>query len=110
MPKKFSFALQNILKYRQNMENDRAIKLNNKKNILQTEKHKLQDINNLKDKFLGELKKNSNEKFNILSKKISSEYVSQINNSISVQKNVIKNAKKSVNNARENLQEEIKKK
>lgn len=110
MPKKFRFTLQSILKYRENMENEKAIALNSKKMILQSEKSKLQNIKKLKEKTLQQSKSTVIGKFDILNRKINDEYLFQINNDITTQNLVIKRSKQNVEHARFNLNEETKKK
>ena len=110
MPKKFSFSLNSILKYRESMENKRAITLNNKKIILQSEETKLQNIKELKEKTLVSSKNSDHGRLSILDRKINDEYIAQINQDILNQNHVVTRSKQNVEHARHILNEETKKK
>ena len=110
MPKKFTFSLENILKYRKNLQNNKMIKLHNTKILLETEKEKLSEIETLKSQTLKSGKIENPQKINLLNRQIFHEYVDQINDNISQQNLTINNSRKKVIEATEELNDETKRK
>ncbi|MFP4547640.1 MAG: flagellar export protein FliJ [Fidelibacterota bacterium] len=111
MPNKFSFSLENILHYRKNLKDDKTLKLHNKKIELDNEESKLQNIKTLKEKTLSEAKTgNQNEQFSLLHRKIYDGYVDQINESIKKQHQRVDHSRTRVMQAKDDLNEETKKK
>ncbi len=111
MPKKFSFSLENILRYRKNLQDDKTLKLHNKKIELDNEESKLQNIRTLKEKTLSEaITGNQNEQFSLLHRKIYDGYVDQINESITKQHQRVDHSRTKVMQATDDLNEETKKK
>jgi len=110
MPKKFKFSLENILKYRKNLQDNKMLKLHNTKIELESEQQKLSEIKDLKNETLNNGQINQTQKINLLNRKIFHEYVNQINDNISQQNQVIRNSKKRVIEATDELNEETKRK
>jgi flagellar FliJ protein len=109
MPKKFNFSLENILKYRKSMENDRSINLNNRKIELEREESKLKQINELKEISL-EKSRHSGGNLNLLNRKIHYEYLEQMNQNIMKQNRSVQLSEARVEKARQSLQEETQRK
>ncbi|SRR6056297_1914061 len=109
MPKKFKFSLENILHYRKNLQDDKTLKLHNKKVELDHEQTKLQNIKTLKEQTLTEAKiANQSDRMNILHRKIYDGYVEQINESMKQQHQRVDHTHGRVMQATEELNEETK--
>lgn len=109
MPKKFRFSLENILHYRKNLQDDKTLKLHNKKVELDNEETKLQNIKSLKEKTLTEAKTNDqSDRLNILNRKIYDGFVEQINETMKHQHQQIDHTRTKVMQATEELNEETK--
>lgn len=86
------------------------LKLHNTKIELESEQQKLSEIKDLKNETLNNGQINQTQKINLLNRKIFHEYVNQINDNISQQNQVIRNSKKRVIEATDELNEETKRK
>lgn len=94
MAKKFKFSLENILKYRKSLQDNKMLKLHNSKIALKSEEEKLEDFHNLKSETLENGKTSDAQNINLLNRRIYDEYVAQINNDILKQKKVVRKSKK----------------
>ena len=110
MPKKFKFPLENILKYRKNLQDNRILVLHNTKLTLKTEEQKLSEIEHNKQETLENGKIKQPQEINLLKRKIFHEYVNQINDNITKQNHTVDNSKLKVQKATNDLNEETKRK
>jgi flagellar FliJ protein len=110
MAKKFRFSLENILKYRKNMQDDKRVRLHNKKVVLESEQSKLQQIKNLKVETLNDGREADVSQLNILEKKIYHDYLQQINQHLDIQDQVVVNSRSAVMAATEELNDETRRK
>ncbi|MBN2280383.1 MAG: flagellar FliJ family protein [Candidatus Marinimicrobia bacterium] len=110
MPKKFSFPLENILKYRRKLQDNKMLKLHQTKMELQAEQEKLTDIKAFKEGLLNNGRLETPQKLDLVNRKIYNEFVGQVNDSINKQNRAVNVSKRKVIKATEELDEETKRK